>query len=520
MIYNAFRKLLAKYCQAPPQEDSSLIYDISSLQYEKSHFLNHTPGANVFSIVGKNNNVASFWDFLKKDADADEAPLFYIGSKDNLYFWAFESETLLVQGANCNLDWDNHQTLTLGHLKTVDFYSFPKETRFNIFYHALNNSNKPDDFFEFFFNQTASKEWDKVVKAEPRIKEIMLEKLVQTMNDGEAFIRELTDRLKNLSASSDKVCASHFFNDLICQAFKLKQIDVIDCLFEHGLCKNLTKVSKAEYQRALFSTLRSDPEKFKILCKYTLIDFNSKNEKGETLLTAAAENGQLEGLKELLAQKEINVNKRDNISNTPLMLAALNGQTECLKELLAQEIIKLNVQNNDGWTALKIAARYGKTECLQALLKKPGIKANLGDNNGWTPLMAAARNGHGDCVQELLEHDHDVSSINATDYRGYTTLMLAAIGGDERCASLLLQQKGINIHKTNYSGKIALMLAAENGQTKFLKVLLKQKEINVNTQDNYGNGKTALMLAAQNGQTECLEELLELKSIKPNMPEQ
>ncbi|USE34385.1 hypothetical protein [Endozoicomonas sp. SCSIO W0465] len=36
MIYNAFRKLLAKYCQALPQEDSSLIYEISSLQYEKS----------------------------------------------------------------------------------------------------------------------------------------------------------------------------------------------------------------------------------------------------------------------------------------------------------------------------------------------------------------------------------------------------------------------------------------------------------------------------------------------------
>ncbi|USE35617.1 hypothetical protein [Endozoicomonas sp. SCSIO W0465] len=36
LIYNAFRKLLAKYCQALPQEDSSLIYEISSLQYEKS----------------------------------------------------------------------------------------------------------------------------------------------------------------------------------------------------------------------------------------------------------------------------------------------------------------------------------------------------------------------------------------------------------------------------------------------------------------------------------------------------
>ena len=189
-----------------------------------------------------------------------------------------------MQGANCNLDWVTPSNTDSGHLKTVDFYSFPKETRFNIFYHALNNSNKPDDFFEFFFNQTASKEWDKVVKAEPRIKEIMLEKLVQTMNDGKAFIRELTDRLNNLSASSDKVCASHFFNDLICQAFKLKQVDVIDCLFEHGLCKNLTKVSKAEYQSALFSTLRSDSEKFKTLYKYSLIDVNSQNEQGKTLL--------------------------------------------------------------------------------------------------------------------------------------------------------------------------------------------------------------------------------------------
>ena len=61
---------------------------------------------------------------------------------------------LLGKAAHCNLDWDNHQTLTLGHLKTVNFYSFPKEIRFNLLHHALNNSNKPGDFFEFFLNQT------------------------------------------------------------------------------------------------------------------------------------------------------------------------------------------------------------------------------------------------------------------------------------------------------------------------------------------------------------------------------
>ncbi|USE36055.1 hypothetical protein [Endozoicomonas sp. SCSIO W0465] len=48
LIYNAFRKLLAKYCQALPQEDSSLIYEISSLQYEKSQ--NYKGGFAMSSV--------------------------------------------------------------------------------------------------------------------------------------------------------------------------------------------------------------------------------------------------------------------------------------------------------------------------------------------------------------------------------------------------------------------------------------------------------------------------------------
>ncbi|MBO9482806.1 ankyrin repeat domain-containing protein [Salinisphaera sp. G21_0] len=478
------------------------------------NFLNNAPTANVFTIIGKENNTSSLRDLSKTDKHEDKAPFFHIGSKDNLYFWVFESEIPLMQGANCKLDWVNHQALTLGHLITVDFYSLPKEIRFNLLYHALNNS-KPGDFFDFFFNKTISKEWFKMVESDPRLKETMLEKLFHAMNDGndgETVVRELTKRLNSLSVRHLKEYASQFFNDLICQAFKLKQTGVIDCLFKYGLRKDLTKVSKVEYQRALFSALRSDLEKFKTLYKYSLIDINSKNEQGETLLIAAVKYGQTEFLKELLAHKEIDVNKRDNNGNTALMLAAKIGRTEDLKELLKHKKIRINNQNKNDNTALMLAAISGQTESLNALLKQKEIKVNLRNKCGWTPLMGAARNGHEDCVKVLLEHD--VPLISARSKYGNTALMLAAIGGDAGCLSLLLQQNDIDIHKTNNNGKTALMLAAMNGQTECLKVLLKQKAINLKRLDTDGN--TVLMLAAANGQTECLKELLAHKEINAN----
>ena len=373
------------------------------------NFLNHTPTANVFSITDKKNTLASLRVFLTKD----KAPLFYIGSKDNLYFWAFESEIHLKQGGSCNLDWDNHQTLTLGHLKTVDFYSFPKEIRDNLLHHALNNPNKPGDFFEFFFNKTAAKNWDKMVQSDPQIKAVMLEKLGQTMNDGEVFVRELIDHLNSLSTKShkDKEFASLSFNNLLCQVFKLKQINVITCLFKYGLCKDLSEASKLEYQAMLFSMLQSESgaTHFKTLCRHLLIDLNSKNDKGETLLIAAAK----------------------------------QGRTECLKELLAQEDIKLNAQNNVGCTALSLAACYGQTECLKMLLKKEGINANLPDFNDWTPLIVAASWGHEDCVQALLKHG---VLINAKTGRwGDTALSMAALNGEFGSVKLLLSCPGIDI---------------------------------------------------------------------------
>ncbi|WBA83425.1 ankyrin repeat domain-containing protein [Endozoicomonas sp. GU-1] len=486
------------------------------------NYLNHTPAANVLTMVGKKNKAHSSRFFSKKNRD--NTPLFYIGSKDNLYFWVFKSETPLIQYANCNLEWNNHQTLTLSHLTTADFYSLPNEVRFNLFQFALNNSNKSSDFFEFFFNKIAAEKWDKMVESAPEIKEIMFEKFTKIMNDDKAVLRGLTDYLPHLPKESLKEYASNFFTDLLHRAFKLQQVGVIDFLLTHGLHNSSTRFIKAEFQKVLFSTLQSDSEKFKILCKHPVIDFNSKNEQGQTLLMIAAKYGKTEQLKLFLAKKGSKVNVQDMNGYTALSLAAANGQMECLTLLLTRDDIKLNLESNDGWTALKLAAKHGRTDCLKMLLKQQKINVDLRFKNSWTPLMAAARCGHGDCVKALL--DHDASSINEQNREGYTALMLAVIKGDERCVSLLFQlsDSGINttntndntawVHLRNIFGVTLAMLAAKYGNIYCLKAILEKKIIDVDEVEN--NGKTALMLAAAFGQTECLELLLAQEGIDVN----
>ncbi|WP_206680779.1 ankyrin repeat domain-containing protein [Endozoicomonas acroporae] len=471
-----------------PCDDGSYEFSESRERFQVwliDNYLNHTPTANVLTMIGKKNDEVSSRFLSKKDKD--KAPPSYIGSKDNLYFWVFKSETPLMQDANCSLEWDNHQTLTLSHLKTVDFNNLPNEARFNLFQYALHNSNKPSDFFEFFLDKTASEKWNEMVKSDPQIKEIMLEKIINTLNDDAAGS---TGFLPHLPVGPLKKHANTFFTDLLHRAFKLKQAGIINFLLKHGLHKSSTRFIETEFKKLLFSAVQSDSEKFKILCKHPVIDFNSKNKKGLTLL----------------------------------MIAAKYGKTEHLKLLLTKKGIKVNLQDKNGDTALLLAASNGRLECLTALLTQQKINVGLRNKNRWTPLMTAARNGHGDCVEELF--DHVASSINKQNKGGYTALMLAVIGGNERCVSFLFQNSdsGINttnkkdntawIHLRNGLGGTLAILAAKYGNIYCLKAILEKKIIDVNEADN--NGKTALMHAAANGQTKCLELLLEQEGIDVN----
>ena len=82
---------------------------------------------------------------------------------------------------------------------------------------------------------------------------------------------------------------------------------------------------------------------------------------------------------------------RDPGVRTELMDAAEEGNTEVVRALLAAPGVDVNAADAEGSTALMLAANRGHTETVTALLAAPGLDMNAGDDTGtYTALMQAA----------------------------------------------------------------------------------------------------------------------------------
>ena len=124
-----------------------------------------------------------------------------------------------------------------------------------------------------------------------------------------------------------------------------------------------------------------------------------KKSYGDELVTAARWN-YTEKLITLLAAGA-NVNHADYSDETPLCEAANYGQTEVIKLLLAAPGIDVNKADKNGETPLYRAAYYGRTECVKLLLAAPGIDVNKASRYGRTPLYQAGSMGHTEIVKLL-----------------------------------------------------------------------------------------------------------------------
>lgn len=89
-----------------------------------------------------------------------------------------------------------------------------------------------------------------------------------------------------------------------------------------------------------------------------------------------------------------------------IMGAASDGNVEKLKELLAQDGADVNESDEEGRTALHFACGYGEAECAKALLDAQA-DVNRKDKNNNTALHYAAGYGQADMVKLLLDKKAD-----------------------------------------------------------------------------------------------------------------
>lgn len=194
---------------------------------------------------------------------------------------------------------------------------------------------------------------------------------------------------------------------------------------------------------------------------------------------------------------------------TPLMAAAQAGQAEAVKILLAAGA-KAHARRGDGQRAIGLAEAGetpGHAECAEllgvmnaairdadaaagiALVDSGSWTVDYADPGGKTLLMALAEKGDTAGVVELLDRRAGVNLINRRevvdeddgdeedapddgDLHGFTALMYACRAGASATALRLLRA-GADVDVTDDSGKSALYYAAASGMTDVVKALLR-----------------------------------------------
>jgi ankyrin repeat protein len=188
---------------------------------------------------------------------------------------------------------------------------------------------------------------------------------------------------------------------------------------------------------------------------------------GKTLLMAAAETG-AECTRIFLNRGDVDVNARDKEGRSSLYYAAQKGDVDALKALLAAGA-NLDVRTAEGVTPLMAAASgYDETElsALRLLLDK-GVDVNAKDTYGNTALIGAAWAEMLRAVEILLTTE---VRVDEQDNRGETALMRAAERGNAEIVQALLR-KGASRSIKNHEGKTAAMIAEEKGHEEVARLL-------------------------------------------------
>ena len=148
--------------------------------------------------------------------------------------------------------------------------------------------------------------------------------------------------------------------------------------------------------------------------------------------------------------------------------AAQQGNLDALKDLLETEVDNVNVGNVHGESALHFACAFGHGDCVEWLLRN-GAVVDKKSAGGATPLHMAATQGHLDVLKQLAAAKADVQAKTA---RGATALHISARDGRLEVVKWLYSL-GCDVHSRTNEGKTPLHYAKEQESRDVIQFLEK-----------------------------------------------
>ena len=229
------------------------------------------------------------------------------------------------------------------------------------------------------------------------------------------------------------------------------------------------------------------------------IDYYRHNSEGETMLTLAIKNEDIDMVKLLVEDAVINMKNEEG--ETPLTLAIKQQNPEIIK--LVARRAKCGLKNNDGWSPLYIAIENNDLYLMRHLVEH-GADVNR-YNNGLTPLSRATELNNIKAIAFLIRNGADVSKANEN---GEIPLYLAVKNGHDIASGVLLTKSENAYSDANWEttiGETLVNIAAAHGHAQVVKMLVEAGTA-IDTPDHLEN--TALNIAAENGYTDIVRYLL------------
>ncbi|XP_067653868.1 inversin-like [Haliotis asinina] len=225
----------------------------------------------------------------------------------------------------------------------------------------------------------------------------------------------------------------------------------------------------------------------------------------------ASSRGDLERVKRILAEGDVDINYRGQWSRTPVMQAAWKGHRDVV-EFLVGRGADVSLVDSNGNNVLHFACAGGDLETVKLILSMNVVNIN---SRGWynkTPVMMALGSGHRDVVEFLVGRGADVSLV---DRNGNNVLLWACIGGDLETVKLILSLNvgDVDINYKGWYSRTPVMQAAWKGHRDVVEFLV-DRGADVSLVDS--NGNNVLHFACAGGDLETVKLILSMNVVNIN----